>query len=70
MKTIYFHIELPKRGTPFLQTVFAFNAKNYEKHDLIYLDIEKNFDAAIKGKAILGNYFIGLKRPAFLTDLI
>ena len=70
MKTIYFHIGISKTGTSFLQTVFAFNAKNYEKHDLIYLDIEKNFDTAIKGKAILENYFIGLKRSAFLTDLI
>ena len=55
MKTIYFHIGLPKTGTSFLQTAFALNAKNYEKYDLIYLDISNNFKEAIKGMTTSGN---------------
>ena len=55
MKTIYFHVGIPKTGTSFLQSAFAFNAKKYEKYDLIYLDIENNFDDAIKGKTTSGN---------------
>ena len=55
MKTIYFHVGLSKTGTSFLQHAFAFNAKNYEKYDLIYLDTDNNFDGAIKGETTSGN---------------
>jgi hypothetical protein len=55
MKTIYFHVGISKTGTSFLQSAFAFNAKNYEKYDLIYLDTDNNFDDAIKGKTTSGN---------------
>ena len=37
-----------KTGTSFLQSAFACNAKNYENYDLIYLDLEKNFDSFLQ----------------------
>ena len=45
-----------KTGTSFLQSAFACNAKNYENYDLIYLDLEKNFDDAIIGNTTSGNF--------------
>lgn len=67
MKTIYFHIGLPKTGTSFLQTAFALNAKNYEKYDLIYLDTSYNFKEAIKGMTTSGN---GLSIASYFNNVL
>lgn len=55
MKKIYFHIGLPKTGTSFLQSTFAFNESLYAENGLNYPDLSGNFDDAIAGKTTGGN---------------
>lgn len=55
MKTVYIHIGLPKTGTSFLQTTFAFNADRYLLRGLSYPDLNNDRAAAAKGAATSGN---------------
>ena len=68
MKTIYFHIGLPKTGSSYLQSIFAMNQENYSNNGLLYPDLMMaNFKSAIFGKTTSGN---GLSIAAAGNDFL
>jgi len=46
---------MPKTGTSYLQSTFAFNEEHYKKHGLLYPDLSSDHQSASSGKVTSGN---------------
>ena len=55
MKRLFIHIGMPKTGSSYLQSTFAFNEEDYKKHGLLYPDLSSNHHSTSSGEVSSGN---------------